>query len=1639
MNTFAFAKEMNMNKFLNILICLALLLGLSQPAIQPGRAAPLAYTLTTFPTFVHPGGAVYVNGSGYTPNTTYYMRYEMPQRRGGSLLAPMQALTSNSQGLIYATLSFDPGLGGDCPSGCYVALYDNPNYYSPELAVAPVALRSAMQPSLTPSQGIPYNTINFTVNNLEDGQLIIDLGGQVVYGPETVAAGSHSGGFSVPRNPRGLPGEMLDATFVNLVGTLPNGMQLTPFTLQAAPPEPDYQFTNLVITPTNIAPGAPFTVTGQIVSTSGESLDLISPDAQASSLDGSWSVNDTGESFPISDFSHVLEDDGSFTIVGRGASIALGDAFSMYDNLSVSLFGRISENTIFGGIYAPAPLTETLQVQAVNVSEGAPVPVGDPIPGVIVSLEFKCDAIGTDRGRTICGVTSDFSAVGLDEPGMRELEHTLVDVRAATSHWGQETDAGGNAHVVFEGEKLFDNPINLQSLDALYGQAIYGHALNAPETESWYPDEPGWQKYVLTVYGRELRFFYDDPSLPPDSMTTFSTTLWFKPPGDLKNQAGDDLFIDEPIIVPMHYIQIPDDPTAVGPLMVMSTSLGKYLGKVYDGWPAYNGFLDLSALTASGLSIVNLPSITVEIGWDYTWDNLITPELWLDGVKVADFNRVGLEYEATFAYPLSWASLPEGMPHELTLKAFYPHGEVQDPLERYVYLYVEPAALWLVDTQHYSNRWASYQSGPGFTFHGQDANPAEDSYGAEEISTSQEQTPQTGPLVNNLIPASDLDQRIDFMGNIVTSYDAEALAPQTLTFIGDNQVATGDGSSIHLEEPFEPLIYAVLPLWAGALSDPLGGWIVTITSGAYAMATANLYIIGDINFDPNTGNASTHLTLDARAWSEGTIYLGIDVLLGFLASGSMTLNPGIGLGMPLSINNGVPEVGQICFRFALDMGYSIGGLCGCIPFTDLCDCLFESSASLTLFDDSLPGPCQVPALSAIVPEARNYGPPAPGQPGCTAEPTSTALPQSLHPMLAVDGLGQVTAAWQGDRHSLQLADFSDDGWVTRSYSLTTLGAELPEVAYYQPDRAVVTWNAYNGDEDILPTLPFTDAMRTTYVAWGLKDGETFTETGTLADDPNGAGGAVLGSCMDNTAGCPSGGQVTAVWLVDRVPGVADMRTRLYYRIFENNAWGDVAAIPLDEDNSDAQPQVLYVDGQPLIIFIRDADGSFETSADRHLAFFHPANPGVVEIPNDLPDNVVEFSGAIAPDGTLRMAFTRIDMPDVGLVDNRHSLYTAEQSCSGSCSWSYLKLLDVHGRTIYAETPSLTINSEGEASIAYRAMGMGPLPGEDGNPLDFTPFRGDTAGLIARTGEQASLNLSDFSQQWVNPGYLTGDGAVNWQTFSVYDPFRRQTFQVGVRFGTGVSSEAYPGLTSHLGVIAQPLISSSALTFAALTDEPDFAVYAEAPTSPYIGEEQTTVVTVTVQNLGMSWDGAGQPLRIAATWDDLDGVGTPAGEALIDSMAAGTAVTLTLAITAPFNAASVHTLYVQALPAGLVTERSTANNTDTLTLGGLPAPTELSVAGQMQAEFTLLSWTASPDTRVTGYHIYRATDDGAFEAVGSTLDTRWVDLLALVGHTYTYYVTAFTAEGLESYPSATVTIGVTNVIVLPKIYLPLVSK
>jgi len=104
------------------------------------------------------------------------------------------------------------------------------------LAFAPVTVLPSLTYTPSANHGAPGDQITFTITDLEAGQLVIDLGGQMVYGPTTVLAGTHTHSFTVPLHPLGEPNDVLDLTILNLVDGLSVGRHVTTFTLDAAPP-----------------------------------------------------------------------------------------------------------------------------------------------------------------------------------------------------------------------------------------------------------------------------------------------------------------------------------------------------------------------------------------------------------------------------------------------------------------------------------------------------------------------------------------------------------------------------------------------------------------------------------------------------------------------------------------------------------------------------------------------------------------------------------------------------------------------------------------------------------------------------------------------------------------------------------------------------------------------------------------------------------------------------------------------------------------------------------------------------------------------------------------------------------------------------------------------------------------------------------------------------------------------------------------------------------------------------------------------------------------------------------------------------------------------------------------------------------
>ncbi|HEY1407628.1 MAG TPA: hypothetical protein VF434_01730, partial [Promineifilum sp.] len=194
-------------------------------------------------------------------------------------------------------------------------------------------------------------------------------------------------------------------------------------------------------------------------------------------------------------------------------------------------------------------------------------------------------------------------------------------------------------------------------------------------------------------------------------------------------------------------------------------------------------------------------------------------------------------------------------------------------------------------------------------------------------------------------------------------------------------------------------------------------------------------------------------------------------------------------------------------------------------------------------------------------------------------------------------------------------------------------------------------------------------------------------------------------------------------------------------------------------------------------------------------------------------------------------------------------------------------------------------------------------------------------------------------------------------------------------------------------------------------------------SPYILAADPPSITVQFHNSREPL-GAGAPeVVVLATWDGGPGLGSPAGEtsvALGSSQMAEVEMELNLP---PGALVFPHQLTVTVNPAMTIPEADLADNSFTLTLGGVPAPAAITAEFRPGGALVFLSWLPVNDERVAGYRIYRREGTGAWKPVGSAFGAGWVDLYAKSGATYEYAVASYTGFGYESAREATVTVGV----------------
>jgi hypothetical protein len=626
------------------------------------------------------------------------------------------------------------------------------------------------------------------------------------------------------------------------------------------------------------------------------------------------------------------------------------------------------------------------------------------------------------------------------------------------------------------------------------------------------------------------------------------------------------------------------------------------------------------------------------------------------------------------------------------------------------------------------------------------------------------------------------------------------------------------------------------------------------------------------------------------------------------------------------------------------------------------------------------------------------------------------------PALATDGYGNTLALWRAADGRILSSVRGEDDWLPPQTVHNSGRSIEPAVAFFDVNRAVAVW-AESNREAPQTRIPVYEAMRTLHLRYALWDNGRWGPAADLTLPTSGGDGrVVLAGCMATDSHCPLSGEVTALWVHDEAADIRQRHFRIYSATLRGGAWTSPIAVDNGGSGSRTEPTLAYADGVAVAAWVYDPDRTLDSMMDRRLRLRALDGSAVVQ-PAAIPGGVVGPHLAVDGNGGLHIAFTRAN-PDEGAISNRRLLYYAVSPCPDvGCpslrssaaalndrSWTLNALVDPKGRGLVGESPVVTVDNGGKATVTLRMLGLNPLAPPN-TPLIAVQ---EPLGVMAHTGELAQIEMG-LSLPVVIPTYLTFDGALNWQPNAIYDPLSGNTFFMAVTGSAPDVSAQQRSLSRQGRNSAQATSLGDDLIGGAVGRAPNFVLGDVQLAQRYFQDAQPVQATVTLHNSGASWQmGDGAPLTIAAAWDGPVGRGDLAAETTVTALDGGKSLAVTLELAPPARSPKgEHLLYVVVNPHGQLAEQSLADNEVELSFGSLPAPVNLFAHTVEGAGFLVLQWAAVDDARVVGYKIYRVADDGSLSAAGSSPVAGWRDSHPVCTEICRYVVTAYTADLQES--------------------------
>jgi hypothetical protein len=801
---------------------------------------------------------------------------------------------------------------------------------------------------------------------------------------------------------------------------------------------------------------------------------------------------------------------------------------------------------------------------------------------------------------------------------------------------------------------------------------------------------------------------------------------------------------------------------------------------------------------------------------------------------------------------------------------------------------------------------------------------------------------------------------------------------------------------------------------------------------AGATLGADFWMSSTLAFYGELLSPGMNATIDPRLAGGVNLNFDLSILAG-LISGSIGAESELSIAMRSRINDGgfahlpgnpSPPAGR-CFTFDLDGVWEACAVGICDGGRENFIAVREPSGCANAVADDVPLYLR-----------RNAGLDAADDP---QSQTNFDLPRPRYTATALGGDGRGHAMTVGVRDNGDVIATHVTGGVVEASRLIARNAvavQDVDVAFYATNKAMAVWSENTRSEAEIVDLmhsqgarAFDDIVRTQRLRYSYWDGHVWSTPANLTSVGS-DGRPQLAGCLTSPrslfSNCPTLGEITAVWEHDRNQNLNAPDLEVWSSTWrpDLHSWTTAQRVSATGASSDMLPSVAYRKGVPIVAWARNPGGAFVDLNQRHVAYRFLDGSAQVNA-TELGDAVgwVDI-GVSAADGVV-IAYTRAQDP-AGFVGNRQALFAARAtSCAnGSCTFLASEIRDPNDRQIRVERPRVAFDETDTPIIAFRGLAFGP----DAQGHHALP--GDLPGFLLGTGELAMVHVHSFAQSRYTAQVvgLSDNGLQHWKPDVIYDETMGGVMAISMQAAEPVGlrtpiefARRFSPNGSSVAPAASDIGDGAMLRIA--MGGPDFEIRNPRLSRTIVAAGQTTGLDLDLVNIGSPYILAAHgPVNVILSLNGPAGSGVELGHYTLSSSATtNNSRPVSFIFNAPASIVNdeLQTFFVDIVAGDDANANDGSADHARIEVNAMPVPTHLNAAIRPDTNPVNLTWADPNDTRVYGWRVWRLDENVQWQHLGSTRVPGYVDITAPFGVQMTYRVAAYSANGMESEPSASI--------------------